>query len=117
MHVYYLEFVSDDVDAVCATQSECLGVTFGECDPFLGNARTAVREDGSMIGVRAPMHETETPIVRPYFLVDDIEATVALAKDRGADVALPPMDLPSHGRCAIVIQGGSQVGFWQKPSE
>jgi len=26
---------------------------------------------------------------------------------------LPPMELPGHGICAIVIQGGIESGFWQ----
>ena len=49
-------------------------MTFAEPEPGLGNARTAVLTSGGMIGVRAPMHAAEEPVVRPYLLVDDVEA-------------------------------------------
>ena len=74
MQIYYLEIVTQEVDATCATQEQLHGVTFGEGDPVLGNARTAALANGGMIGVRAPMHESEEPVVRPYLLVEDIDA-------------------------------------------
>ncbi|QDV40810.1 hypothetical protein Enr13x_06460 [Stieleria neptunia] len=113
MQVHYLEFVTPDVDIVCATLSELHGVTFGTGDPALGNARTATLAGGGKIGVRAPMHESESPIVRPYVLVDDIDAAVTSAEAAGGQVALAPMELPGHGKCAIFFQGGIQHGLWQ----
>src|SRR6185369_13333278 len=74
MRIYYLEFVTKEVDAVCATYAAANGVQFGKPDAALGNARTAALPGGGLLGVRAPMHETEAPVVRPYWLVDDIEA-------------------------------------------
>ena len=67
-----------------------------------------------MVGVRAPMHETEEPVVRPYWLVDDIEAAVAAAVEAGGKVAHPPMEIPGHGTFAIYIQGGVHHGLWQR---
>jgi hypothetical protein len=32
--------------------------------------------EGGLIGVRAPLHESEAPVVRPYWLVADIEAAL-----------------------------------------
>ncbi|QDV84912.1 VOC family protein [Planctomycetes bacterium TBK1r] len=113
MQVHYLEFVTPDVDAVCETLSQLHGVTFDPGDPMLGNARTAELASGGKIGVRAPMHESESPIVRPYMLVDDIDAAVASAEKAGGEVALAPMELPGHGKCAIFFQGGIQHGLWQ----
>jgi len=46
-------------------------------------------------------------------LVDDIEAAVTKAVEAGGDLALPPMELPGHGTCAIIINGGIDCGFWQ----
>ena len=66
-----------------------------------------------MLGVRAPLRDTEDPIVRHYMVVEDIQATVDAAAKSGAEVALPPMELAGHGTCAIVIQGGIESGFWQ----
>lgn len=113
MKIQYLEIVTPDVDAVCETYSQLHAVQFGENDPSLGGARTAELADGGMLGVRAPLRETENPIVRHYLLVEDIQATVDAAANCGAEVALPPMELPGHGTCAIVIQGGIETGFWQ----
>lgn len=79
----------------------------------LGNARTAALPDGSRIGIRAPMSDTETPVTRPYFLTDDIEAAVATLSSSGAEIAHPPMTIPGHGTFAIYILGGNQNGLWQ----
>ncbi|HXI04072.1 MAG TPA: hypothetical protein VNI57_12925, partial [Candidatus Saccharimonadales bacterium] len=72
MQIHYLEIVTREVDAVCATYAAAHGVRFGEPDEGLGNARTAPLPGGGLVGVRAPMHETEQPVVRPYWLVDDV---------------------------------------------
>lgn len=112
MKVQYLEIVTPDVDGICAAYSSAYGVQFGEPDQALGGARTATLDSGGLLGVRAPMHDGESPVVRPYVLVDDIQVAVDAAANAGATVALPPMALPGHGTCAIVIQGGIDSGFW-----
>jgi predicted enzyme related to lactoylglutathione lyase len=69
---------------------------------------------GGRVGVRAPMHESEKPVVRPYWLVDDIEAALATAVASGAEVAHPPLEIPGQGTFAIYFLGGTQQGLWQK---
>ena len=113
MQIHYLEIVTPDVDAVCATYAQLYGVSFSDPNAGLGNARTAPLPGGGQMGVRAPMHETETPVVRPYLLVDDIDAAAAAAVEQGAEIAHPPMELPGHGTFAIYIQGGIHHGLWQ----
>ena len=113
MKIQYLEIVSPDVDALCQTYEQVQGVKFGEPEAALGNARTAKLSDGSLLGVRAPLRDSEQPVVRPYLLVDDIEAAVKAAAASGAVIALPPMPLGSYGTCAIFIQGGIEHGLWQ----
>ncbi|MCB9898591.1 MAG: hydroxylase [Planctomycetes bacterium] len=113
MQIRYLEIVTPDVDAVCATYARVHGVSFGEPQPGLGNARTATLADGGVVGVRAPMHESEAPVVRPYVLVDDVEAAASAAVAAGAELAHPPLELPGHGKFAIYIQGGIHHGLWQ----
>ena len=91
-----------------------LGITFSKPDANFGNARTAKLNSGGLIGIRGPMRKTETPVVRPYVLVDDLKASVAAAADAGAEVAIASMEMPGgHGRIAIVIQGGIECGLWQ----
>lgn len=107
MQIQYLEIVTPEVDATCAAFGQLHGVTFGKGDPGLGHARTAALANGGMIGVRAPMHESEEPVVRPYLLVEDIEAAVAAAVKAGGEIAHPPLEIPGHGKFAIYIRAAS----------
>jgi uncharacterized protein len=113
MKVHYLEIVASDVDAVCAAYEAALGIKFESADSLLGGARTAPLPDGGSIGVRGPLRETEKPVVRPYWLVDDIEATLNAATKQGAVVAHPPLKIPGKGTFAIYILGGVDHGLWQ----
>lgn len=113
MQIHYLEIVTEGVNAVCAAYEAANGVTFGEPVPELGNARTTTLPGEGLIGVRAPMHETEDPVVRPYWLVENIEAAFAAATESGAEVAHPPLEIPGRGTFAIYIQGGIHHGLWQ----
>jgi predicted enzyme related to lactoylglutathione lyase len=113
MQIHYLEIVTTEVDAVCAAYAAANGVQFGGVDPGLGNARTAALPGGGLVGVRAPLHDSEQPVVRPYWLVDDIEAALAAAMKAGAQVAHPPLEIPGHGTFAIYIHGGVHHGLWK----
>lgn len=114
MQIHYLEIVTRDVDAVCAAYEAGNGVRFGAPDAGLGNARTAPMPGGGMVGVRQPLRATEEPVVRPYWLVDDIEAAVASAVQAGGELAVPPMEIPGHGTFAIYLKGGIDHGLWQR---
>src|SRR5690606_18147399 len=103
MQIQYLEIVTKDVDAVCAAYAGMNSMQFGKPDAGLGNARTAALPGGGLVGVRAPLRETEEPVVRPYWLVEDIEAAVAAVVEAGGQVAVPPMEIPGHGTCAIYL--------------
>lgn len=113
MQVKYLEIVTADVEALVKQYSAVHGITFGEADVNLGNARVAQVAGGGMIGIRGPMRESEAPVIRPYTLVENLEEAVAAAAEAGAEVALPRMEIPGHGTIAIVILGGIECGFWQ----
>ncbi len=113
MKIDYLEIVTPDVDAVCAIYQKLHGASFSEPQAGLGNARTATLADGGRIGVRAPLHEAEVPVVRPYFSVDDVEAAATAAAAAGCEIAHPPLELPGHGTFAIYIQGDIHHGLWQ----
>jgi predicted enzyme related to lactoylglutathione lyase len=113
MQVQYLEIVTPDVDALCKQYSTIHGITFSEPNATLGNARTAKLNGGGLIGIRGPLRDSETPVIRPYILVKNLETAVAAAADAGAKIALPRMELPGHGTIAIVIQGGIECGLWQ----
>jgi hypothetical protein len=111
--VHYLEIVTHDVDAVCAAYARANGLEFGDPVAELGQARTAARLGGGVVGVRGPLRASEEPVVRPYWLVDDIERAVDAAVSAGAEIAHPPLEIPGHGVFAIYILGGVQHGLWQ----
>jgi predicted enzyme related to lactoylglutathione lyase len=113
MLIQYLEVVSTDVDATCSVLEKLHGVDFGAPEAALGNARTATLKGGGRIGVRAPMREDEEPVVRPYVLVDDIEAAVKAAEAAGGRFAMTATEIPGHGKFAIYFLGGIQYGLWE----
>ena len=113
LRVQYLEIVTPSVNETCDALAKAHGVTFSEPIAEFGNARTSKLKDGGRLGVRAPMRETEMPVVRPYLLVDDIEAAVKAAEAAGATVAMPPMEIPGQGKFSIYILGGIEHGLWQ----
>ena len=113
MNVHYLEIVTPKVDTLCDQYSRIHGVSFSEPDANLGGARTARLNGGGFIAIRGPLRETETPVIRPYTLVDNLEEAVATAAAAGAEIAIRSMEIPGHGTIAIVIQGGIECGLWQ----
>ncbi len=113
MHIHYLEIVTPNVDETCVALAAHHGVTFSAPEAAFGNARIAVLDGGGRIGVRAPMRDDEAPVVRPYMLVDDIEAATTAAEAAGADFAMRATEIPGHGMFAIYFLGGIQHGLWQ----
>ena len=83
MQLQYLEIVTPDVDETCSVLAAQHGAQFSDQIPELGFARIASLSGGGRIGVRAPMRDDEEPVVRPYTLVDDIEAASAAAEAAG----------------------------------
>lgn len=114
MEIGYLELVAADPDTVCATYAALHGVTFSAPVPELGNARVAALTTGGRIGVRGPLRTDETPLVRPYLLVDDVAAALAVAAEAGAEIAVPAMELPGQGTFGIFLQAGVESGLWQR---
>jgi len=113
IQVHYLEIVSLNVEQVCTSYTQTLGISFSDAVTELGNARTAALSNGGTIGVRAPMHDAEEPVTRTYYLVTDIDKAVEEAKNTGAEIAVPVMEIPGRGKCAILMYGAIQSGLWQ----
>ncbi|HKR65752.1 MAG TPA: VOC family protein [Thermoanaerobaculia bacterium] len=55
---------------------------------------------GGMMQAQGP--PDAPPFWMPYFAVDDCDAKVALAQSIGANVYVPPMDIPNIGRFAVM---------------
>ena len=113
MHIQYLEIVTPKMKETCAALTAQHGISFSAPEPMLGNACIAKFLNGGRLGVRAPMRDDEAPVVRPYMLVDDIEAASAAAEAAGAEFAMRSTEIPGHGKFAIYILGGVQHGLWE----
>ncbi|MDE3245626.1 MAG: hydroxylase [Acidobacteriota bacterium] len=111
--IHYLEIVTPDVDAARMLYSTTFGWRFDSPVPELGNASVATLPGGSICGIRAPLHAEETPVVRAYFRVADLETATREAERWGAKILLESMDLPGWGRISIYELGGLQQGLWQ----
>lgn len=114
MVLKYLEFVTPDIEALCATYSTLYGVSFSDPVAELGGARVAALPDGGQLGVRGPMRVDETPITRSYLLVDNVAAALTAAEESGAEIAVPATEIPGQGTFGIFIQGGIECGLWQR---
>jgi len=53
------------------------------------------------------------PVVRPYWLIDDIERAVTNMEAVGAEIVVPPMDIPGKGKFAICVLAADDHGLWQ----
>ncbi|QDU83778.1 hypothetical protein Pla163_08790 [Planctomycetes bacterium Pla163] len=62
--LHSIEIVTPDVDGTRALYTDSFGAAFAEPDPLLGGAVVAELPSGSRIGIRVPMHEQESPVVR-----------------------------------------------------
>lgn len=113
MRIHYLEIVTNEGDLVCEAYAAATGAEFREPDPALGNARTAPLGGGGLVGVRAPLRDTEAPVVRPYWLVADLDSALKGIVSAGGEVALPATEIPGHGTIAIYVHGGNDHGLWE----
>jgi len=113
LDIYYLEIVTPDVDRHIAMYARAQGLSFGPPVPELGNARIAGSPSGGRIGIRAPMHAGEAPATRPYYRTESLPETVAALEALGAEIAVPPMEIPGQGAIAVYFLDGLQHGLWQ----
>ena len=113
MKIHYLEVVTHDVNSVCNAYEALYNVAFGDPEKLLGGARTCALPDGSTIGVRGPLSDHEGSLVRPYWLVENIESAIDDMKSKGAEIAMAPTEIAGKGVFAIVILGGIEQGLWQ----
>ena len=113
MKIHYLEIVTFDIDGICRTYDTAHNVSFTQADDSLGGARTCTLPDGSIVGVRGTLSDSEAPVIRPYWLVGDIEAAVKEVENQGAKILHPPLEISGKGTFAIYSVGSIQQGFWQ----
>lgn len=113
--LHYLEIVANDAAAMRDLMASVYGWRFEPPVAELGGAFVAVLPNGSRCGIRAPLRDSEQPIVRTYIRVDDVRAAAQRAEQSGAAIALEPTEIPGHGTIVIYIYGGIEHAMWQLP--
>ena len=111
--IQYLEIVTTDVAKTIHVLEAEHGVSFGEPILELELARTATLKGGGRIGVCVPLEGFEDPIVRPGFLVSDLDAAVMAAQAARGRIAIPASEVAGQGKFALYILGGIQYGLWE----
>src|SRR5688572_3515837 len=110
--IHYLEIVTPAVAAVRELYEQAYGWRF-KLEPALGNAFVAELPNGSLCGIRAPLRDTETPVVRTYLRVANLDQAAQRAQQLGAQLAIDRMELGTHGTIALFVIGGIEQGLWQ----
>lgn len=79
-----------------------------------GGYRVATLRDQAIGGVMKLMEEGQPPAWSNYVCVEDVDATVAKAKEAGGGVMFEPMDVMDYGRMAFIADPtGAALGLWQ----
>lgn len=111
--IHYMEIVTPEVEGMCDLYAKSFGWNFQPASTELGNARVTELSDGSLFGIRAPMHSSEKPVVRIYVKVPDLDAAVKQVIQQGGKMMLERMEIPGKGIIAIYEFGGIEKGLWQ----
>jgi predicted enzyme related to lactoylglutathione lyase len=111
--IHYTEYVVKDPARLRVLCEKQYGWRFEQIAE-LGGAWVAELPGGGRVGIREPLNEDEKRVLaRTYMRVADLERAVVVARENGATIALPPMDLGKHGRIAIYVIEGIEQGLWQ----
>jgi uncharacterized protein len=79
-----------------------------------GGYRTAQLDGKAIGGVMKLMMEGQPPAWLSYVCVEDADATVAKAREAGAQVFAEPMSVLDYGRMAVLADPtGAAFGIWQ----
>lgn len=99
----WTELATNDPDAARAFYGALFGWTAAEED--VGMPYTIFSRDGQMVGGMyrlTPEMAGMPPSWSPYFVVDDADASADRARELGAEILLPPTDIPGTGRFALI---------------
>lgn len=101
------EFNTRDLEGAKAFYGSVFGWTFEDNDMGEAGSYTTISLGEDMVGGILNMSERGVPEQVPahwqvYFAVEDTDATVAQATERGGSVMVPPMEVPA-GRFSILL--------------
>ncbi len=95
------ELATRDTAAATAFYGQAFGWKAKTGDPAYTEFHLGDQPFGGMLTMTAEM-EGVPPHWAPYFAVDDCDATAEKAKSLGANMCVPPQDIPNVGRFAVI---------------
>jgi uncharacterized protein len=114
---HWNELVTGDEKAALAFYERVFGYTHDTMDMGAQGQYYLLKTGDKMRGglMRSPMPGTP-PLWMPYVAVADCDATAAQAQDLGAQLIVPPTDIPNVGRFAALIDAQGACIAFMKPA-
>ncbi|GGC67653.1 VOC family protein [Hoyosella rhizosphaerae] len=106
----------DDVATARDFYTAVLGWEYQDTDPEAGGYLVATKDGHPVAGVgpKPPGMEQMPSSWTTYLASDDVDSTVQTANAAGGQILMPPMDVMSAGRMAIITDPtGAAVGLWE----
>jgi uncharacterized protein len=117
--VAWVDMQTPDLDKARRFYGDLLGWSYvGGDDPNTAFYATAQVRGRNVAGLaKLPSEGQFPPAWTVYLATNDADDTARKAKDAGATVMMPPMDVMDHGRMAILADPtGAVFGLWQPKS-
>ncbi|MGB9374470.1 MAG: VOC family protein [Jiangellales bacterium] len=111
----WIDLASADMDAAAAFYSALFGWEVVDASPSPDMRYAMLRLDGQLVaGLGPQMQPGVPPTWTVYVMVGDVDEIVAATPDAGGQVLVPPMDVMTSGRMAVVSDpSGAVIGLWQ----
>jgi predicted enzyme related to lactoylglutathione lyase len=98
------DLVTSDLDAAKRFYGGLFGWTFRDFEVREGKYALASLDGKPVAGIlNSGKHKANVSQWVTYFSVADVDAAAALAKQAGAQVAVPPRDIANQGRAALLV--------------
>ena len=113
--VTWVDLMTSDPEKARAFYTSVFGWQFEVGGPETGGYAMAKLDGRNVGGIGGyPPGQQMPPAWSVYFASDDLDATIAKAKQLGANVMMGPMDIMDQGRLAFFIDPtGAAFGVWQ----
>lgn len=115
----WIDLGTTDVERARAFYEGIFGWESTDIPTPMGPAYTTFTLKGKTVAGMAPQTPDNAAAGRPstwnsYVLVDDVDAVTKRFEAAGGTVAMPPMDVMTQGRLAMVVDPtGATLGLWQ----
>ena len=112
----WIDLATPDQDAAAEFYGGLFGWSVEEDENAeqTGGYRVATLKGQAVGGVMKLMQEGQPVAWSSYVSVEDVDATVAKAKDAGGTVMVEPMSVLDYGRMAFLLDPtGAAIGLWQ----